>query len=552
MQRAMGGGGGVSPMTSRLVGTLGAIATTGINTAIQLDRIGIKEDYVGFDMASSVLNGNATAAIRQKNAIEEQKNTTLWTGGGAIAGLLAGAAAGSLVGGVGAVPGAVVGLVLGTLGGVAGGVSGNAIAHMANRSMMIEDERTRVADIWKQEESRIMQFNDLAMLYRGRSSTPNDIGSIRQTLVDSSGERPFTKPSDENNEFESMVNVGSMIGSIANTNQVTGGDRNIWTRSDRQLDIYDLGYTAPEFAQQAARRIKQRGFVRDDSLENALEADALERVFSMNSGSLGQLSAYDRFGKNNANQDFINLVYTLDRLGTTGMRNGQWARSDEFAGYMTQLQQGQRSTFLTVDNERAARQIATGQAIFGDKFGAEAMQGIQAVNQQVQKPGGGFQQTLLYDVIQELFPETRGDLGKIMEYQYSDKKGVQNEIQQAFAKRIKSIYGGVDTTSGLLAMMDVYGIDNPNVLKPIARQLINGGLEAQKLDKRHKASDEASVLNNGYTPEITQRVNAIADQQMKSLLGYQEEITTVVKNILDKVETSIAEKLQEAVDNLKQ
>jgi len=46
-------------------------------------------------------------------------------------------------------------------------------------------------------------------------------------------------------------------------------------------------------------------------------------------------------------------------------------------------------------------------------------------------------------------------------------------------------------------------------------------------------------------------VNAAADQQMKSLLGYQEQISTVVQNILDKIETSIAEKLQEAVDNLK-
>ena len=110
----------------------------------------------------------------------------------------------------------------------------------------------------------------------------------------------------------------------------------------------------------------------------------------MNSGALGQLSAYDRFGKNNANQDFANLAITLDALGTTGMRNGQWARSDEFAGYMTQLQQGQRSTFLTVDNARAGRQIATGQAIFGDRFGSVAMQGIQQVNNTIQNPKGCF------------------------------------------------------------------------------------------------------------------------------------------------------------------
>lgn len=235
------------------------------------------------------------------------------------------------------------------------------------------------------------------------------------------------------------------------------------------------------------------------------------------------------------------------------MKAGSWARSDEFAGYITQLQQGQRSTFLTVDNERAARQIATGQKIFkinrSDRLGAEAMQGIQAVNNQVQNPGGGFQQTLLYDVIQELFPNTRGRIDLIEQAQYDPSK--QDQIQQAMAKRIQSIYGGVDTTAGYLAMQSVYGIQNPNVLKPIARQLTGGGLEAQQLDTKHKAGDEAAILNNGYTPEISQRMNAMADQQMKSLLHYQDTITTVVQNILDKLETSIAEKLQEAVDNLK-
>lgn len=542
MQRAMSGG--PSPTASRLVGTAAGIITTGANMAMQLDRIGIKEDYVGFDMASSVLNGNATAAIRQQNAIDEQTNSAWGMGLGAIGGMAAGAAAGSAIGGVGAIPGAVVGLILGAIGTGIGAAAGAGVAHLANRSMLVEDERTKVADLWKQEESRLMGFNDLVMLTRGRFTNPNDIAGIRNTYAERSGERDWKEPEEESTGISDGTAAGGVISDIVS------GHHDVWRRSASQLDLYDLGYTAPEFAQQVSRRIKQRGFVGRYAEEDALTSDALERVFSMNSGALGQLSKYDRFGKNDANQDFTNLVFTLDRLGTTGMRNGQWARSDEFAGYMTQLQGSQRSTFLTVDNERAGRQIATGQRIFGDKFGAEAMQGIQAVNNQVQNPGGGFQQTLLYDVIQELYPDTRGRIDKIIQAQYDPKK--QNQIQQEFAKRVQSIYGGVDTTSGFLAMQDVYGIENPNILMPIARQLTKkGGLEAQQLDKSHKASDEAAVLNNGYTPEISQRMNAMADQQMKSLLHYQETITGVVQNILDKLETSIAEKLDEAVDNLK-
>ena len=705
MQRAMSGGN--SLIASKFVGSATSMLAIAGNAAVQLDRNAIQRNFVGFDMASSVLNGNAFAAIRQKNTLDEQRNQIGWTAGGALAGAALGAGVGMGFLGVGAVPGAIIGGIAGLL----GGVGGNAIAHYQNRGMFIEDERTRVADLWRQEEQRMMQFNDLAMLNRRFSSNSSNIAEVRRQFIESSGERPFIKPDTKSetgnnsggilstigngidfitnkvkdllglqnsyvpsseikkriskyegaamymetidplsgkrvaknasfdteakgftnalpkhirdkvlsnrelsdNFFSYSYNVGSgnfrkrvvpalekyyrgegTVDEITSSMQASGDKKlrglsarrkeeregvrhalsgehssnnrmssssnrvganepsydDIWRRSDNHLDLYDLGYTSPEFAQQAARRIKQRGFVDRDSIENALYGDALERVFSMSSGVLGELSKYDRFGKNNANQDFTNLAYTLDRLETTGMRNGAWARSDEFAGYMTQLQQGQRSTFLTVDNARAGRQIATGQKIFGDKFGAEAMQGIQAVNNQVQNPGGGFQQTLLYDVIQELFPDTRGRIDLIEQAQYDPSK--QNKIQQAMAKRVESIYGGVDTAAGYLAMQSVYGIQNPNVLKPIAKQLTEGGLESEKLDTKHNAKSEAQVLNNGYTPETTQKINAMADQQMKSLLYYQEEIAEVVRNILDKIETSVSEKLQEAVDNLKQ
>lgn len=696
MQRGMSAS---NPNLQRWLGVAGTIATTAISTGVQLDRIGIQQGYIGLDMASSVLNGNAFAAIRQENALKEQRNSAIYNGIGMAGGALVGAAIGSAFGGVGAIPGYVIG---GLLGGLAGTGVGTLGSHLANRSMFVEDERTRVADLWRQEEGRITAFNDLVMLTRGRFTNPKDISGIRRLMVESSGERPFTPPAPQEEDFVSSVtnsvisyvknaitptlsgwqpsdsvkrditfregaamykstydpNLRKMVGKNKSFEEVaegfvgvlpddirekvlsnreladnlysyaynvgTGnfrkrvvpalqryyegkgsvdeitssmwaeGDKDpnlgglrkrrakeragvrralrgetsggssvsadydespallnqIWRKSDDYLDIYDLGYTAPEFAQQAARRIKQRGFISDDALENAFYGDALERVFSLNSGTLGQLSIYDRFGRNNANQDFVNLAYTLDRLGTTGMRQGAWARSDEFAGYMTQLQQGQRSTFLTVDNARVGRQIATGQDIFGNKFGAEALQGIQQVNNTIQNPKGGFAQTLLYDVIQELFPNTRGRIDLIEQAQYDPTK--QNEIQQEYQRRIQSIYGGVDTTAGYLAAQEIWGIQNPNVMMPIVEQLgRKGGLEAQRLDRSHKVSDEVAILNNGYTPEVTQKTNAMADQQMKSLLHYQETITEVVQNILDKIETSVANKLQEAVDNLK-
>ena len=527
MQRAMNPG--ASQAMMRWLGVAGTVGATAINTGVQLDRNAIQQDYVGLSMASSILNGNATAAIRQQNALKEQRNTALYSGIGTAGGALIGAGIGSMFGGVGAVPGWAIGALIGTLAGTGVGTLGS---HLANRSLFIEDERTQAADLWKQEEQRMMGFNDLVMLTRGGKE---DIESVRNYYINSSGEKSMAP---------------------------------IWGRSAINLDLYDLGYTAPEFAQQVSRRIKQRGFA-NNADENALYADALERVFSMSNGALGQLSAYDRFSsntwfvqsangkirplRNNANRDFTNLAYTLAELGTTGMEEGSWARSDEFAGYMSQLQQQQRSTFLTVDNQRAARQVATGQKIFGDKFGAEAVQGIQQVNSRIQNPGGGFAKTLLYDVIQEVVPETRGRIDLIQQVQYGYlHPEKQNEIQQEYQKRINQIYGGVNTAGGYLANKEIWGIENPNVMMPIVNQLSRkGGLEAQRLNTEHSVKETTSVLTNGYTPKMTQRINAAADEQMKSLLGYQDKMTKIVNNILKRLEDDISKKLDEAVSNLK-
>lgn len=505
---------------SRLTGTLSGMISTGMTTAIQYDRNMIyQENGLGFDMASSILNGNATAAVRQRNAAKEQMNTAVMTGGGALAGLAAGALAGTVIPGIGNVAGAIIGLVAGALGGAAG----YGGAHLMNRNMYIEDERTKAVDLWRNEEQRMMQYNSLSMMMRPFAGGAG-IDAIRETL---------------------------MRQSAATTPGMVGGS---FVRGDDHLDLYDLGYTAPEFANQVTQRSKARGFSRGwQDFESTLRADALERVYNMNTGSLNALSQYDRFGKNNATQDFANLAETLSSMNTLGMsdKNGGYMRSDEFLGYMTQLGQSQRSTFLTVDNARSARQIATGQAMFGTKFGAEAMQGIQAVNNQVQNPGGGYAKTLLYDVIQELYPDTRGDIKKIREAQYDPAK--QNKIQQAFAKRVQEMYGGVDTTSGFLAFEEIYGISNPNVLNPIIKQMTQGGgLEARGL-KKGNVNAKTDILNNeGYTPRVTQKMNNMADQQSAQLLNseYQESMTRITDSILKTLQQDIAGILQKAVDKL--
>lgn len=524
--------GAPDPRMMRLAG--GAVTAVGLlgNAAFQSAQISDRMQWgLGLEQASSILNGNAFQAIRQRNAYESQQASTWWGAGAGAAGAVAGAAIGSMFGGVGAVPGYIIG---GLIGALAGGVGGQAGAYYlgGNRERLREDYRTQAAELWRAEEQRISQFNDLAMLTRGNNGY---VGGVRNWYINQSQDplmRAVVGDYGFGNETAPAVNAAGAFNPY-----------------NQGLDLYDLGYTSPEFAQQAARRIKQRGMVRGDSIENALYADALERIFSLSSGALGTLSQYDRFGKNNANQDFADLAGTLDRLGTTGMRQGAWARSDEFLGYMTQLSQSQRSTFLTVDNARSARQVATGQAMFGDKFGAEAMRGIEAVNNQVQNPGGGYAKTMLYDVIQELYPDTRGDIRKIREAQYDPSK--QNAIQKAFAQRVQEMYGGADTTSGFLAFEEIYGINNPNVLNPIVKQMTKGGgLEATKLSKANQEELVKPISQGDYTPQVTKELHKAADAQMAELLNYERDLVQISQDLLKIIRQDIKETLKEAVNKL--
>lgn len=552
MQRAMSGS-VLSPFALRGITTGAGMAMMGLNgTFNYLHQSDDMAWNLGIEQASSVLNGNAFNAIRQRNQREIAMNDAIGsTVGGVVGtglGLWGGAALGGKIGTVGGGWGAIIGAIVGAIGGALGSTIGKEVTYYGwNRPKLRENAQVQAADLWRQEEQRIMQLNDLAMLTRGNN---NGVQWTRNWYINQAQD-PLMK---------GLMSVGSPDGRARFGNEMkpTVDAYDVFNPYNPKLDLYDLGYTSPEFAQKAAQRIKQRGFVDLDSVNNALYADALERVFSMNSGALGQLSAYDRFTrydsrerkrvKNNANQDFADLAVTLDALGTTGMRNGAWARSDEFAGYMTQLQGSQRSTFLTVDNERAGRQIATGQRIFGDKFGAEAMQGIEAVNRQVQNPGGGFQQTLLYDVIQELFPETRGRIDLIEQAQYDPDK--QNRIQTALAKRVESIYGGVDTTAGYLAMQSVYGIQNPNILLPIAKQMTNGGLEAQKLKKADQEELVKPITEGGYTPEVTKHLNIAADNQMAILLNQMENMVAISRDLLRVLKEDTNKTLDEAVKKI--
>lgn len=520
ISRAMNGGSSLSPTAMRMIGLTGTLAGIAGNYLVRSTMLEDQERWgLTMSQAGSVLNGNAYNAIRQRNAIEEQKSNLAWGSGASASLAVVGGVLGSVLPGIGTAVGTAIGAAVGGIAGMAG-----SYFFGGGREREKENKRADAADLWRQAEDKIMQYNSIALLHR--SLGKGTIEGLRSNLIGFAG---VDSPSP-------------------------------YSMSDSHLDLYDLGYTAPEFSQQVVNRVRQRGFSLGDADFNySLKQDAIERYFNMSSGSLGGISKYDRYAGNYSTQDFANLAMSLSALGTLGMsKRGGFVRGDEFAGYMSQLQGYQNSTFLNVNNSRIARQILTGQSLFGNRFGSEVMQGIQAINSQVQNPKGGIEQTLLYEVIQELFPETRGRIDLIESYQYNNGKdprtgkNIQDEIQQRLARRIQDLYGGVDTAQGYLAFKSIYGINNPNVLKPLARKMVGGGLEGKGLETAD-VNDIANVFaSENYTPRATQGLRHAQDNQMMQLLGYQQEFVKIAAKLLQTVQNDISTKINEVINELRQ
>lgn len=468
---------------------------------------------------NSAANGDAFGAMQQ-DLERRRMNAGAWGGG-----------IGTVVGGVvGGVLAALGSWGIGTAGGagagaVAGGALGTGVGNLIfNWSNAAEEREIKLGQMWQQQEQRLQQFNELALVTRGR--TGNDLATERQNWL----------------------------------NLLRGG--NIGPTTSGAVNFNDLGYTGAQFSNIMAQRAKQRGFYGDNDLytingegrytavglaEYTANQIALERAYNMSEGSLSQYSIYDRYNsagghKNDANQDMANLVASLSARGVKGMSGGQTLRANEFLNYQTQLMEMQKGWMDAPNANYATRLLLAAQNAFGNNFDSRAITEIGQVENTVTHPKEDYSKALLYDVIQDVIPQTKGNLLAIRQAQYSDDPNVRMRIQQAMAKRIQEVYGGIDTTSGYLAASHYYGIEDPERLRKIIGQYERGLPQVTE----GNVEQTAATLKN-YTPEVS-----------KQMLSYQDETTHKISESLDGLQDigsrllrSFEEKLNELINEIR-
>lgn len=444
------------------------IAAAGIGVGMQAFDAYWRNRSAQISEISNAANGNIFAAMMQDYERRRNNTTAIGSTIGAIGGGIVGGVYG---GGLGAAGGAAV-----------GGAAGNAlfgwIFDVANAKQRVQIEASQM---WAEQQQRLQRYTQLAMMIRGSRT---DVDNLRGELLN----------------YLPMVNG-------------VGG-----------INIYDLGYTSDQASQMMARNIQSRGFLAGNPEAWALNVDALEKAYNMSPGSLAQMTSYDRYG-NDMTQSFANLVSSLGQRGTLGMSRGQVLRANEFASYQQQIMEMQKG-WMNPNAEFANRYLLAAQNAFGNNLDSRAINEIGQFNNAITNPQEGYSKVLTYDVIQELFPQTRGNLLAIRQMQYSNDPNVRARIQQAMIQRLTQVYGGVNTTSGHLALSQYTGIQDPDRLRGWVNQLQNGLPTATQANL-----GEQTAAVKEYTPQLTKDILSVQDstvQEISSKLGSLDNITSQI------------------------
>lgn len=503
-----------------------SLINSGLRTATSLRQMQLNNQATDYGLIDQTAGGNVFGAVQadaQRNMTNRATEyTTIGTGIGAVIGGAL-AAIGSL--GIGTAAGAGIGAA-------AGGMVGGGIASLVNAFSDDAElvNQAKLAQVLQSNEGRISQYNALAMMTRGGGS----VKDARDRLMALSYRGAVFSNPDADGATGTSVD--------ANVNTIQAGAQGVFGPNS-DLSLYDLGYTAPQFAQIAAQRIAARGFGATNSdvaIRRAFNADALEKVFSMGNGSLNQLASWDRYSGSDYTQVFANIAATMDRLGARGFSHGDYGRAGEFLGYYGQLMQNQISQGNLIPNDTfALRNLAALQNSFGNSLNSNIISDYNKMYGTVQRPGGGMNRVMLYDVIQRMFPEARGNLAAIRRLQYSQNSNTRQAIMRAYLKRIQDTYGSLNTTQGMLAFQSAFGIENPFEMGKLTQAVNYRGGTAEG-----NVNEYVNQVK-GYASPITQATNKIADATMAQTAAYQDKMTgmidTMIATFAAKLDTIIRE-----------
>lgn len=305
-------------------------------------------------------------------------------------------------------------------------------------------------------------------------------------------------------------------------------------------DIYEMGLSVPDFAASAEKRISQRGMAQN-GISEAYFQEVLERVFSLDRGSLGAAGKYDRYGVY-ATDAIADLVSRLERISGSGVTQGNYARVQEYLG----MQQDLMGNYMRFADKPSAlianRDLAAFASLNNYTVDTRTPGDIKAVQNQLINPQNDRMKAILYSVVEETMPEYKGQnvRGRVdLIDQILNDPTYQGVIEKALMERLTSMYGGFDTPMGyMMIKSQLQGIESPGRRRSIWEG-ITGGEAGRILSTAETASGQTQFRAKiDYSKEIKDYISDINSGMSELSDGIFNSVSFLNK-IYEKIKTGI-------------
>lgn len=305
-------------------------------------------------------------------------------------------------------------------------------------------------------------------------------------------------------------------------------------------DIYEMGLSVPDFAASAEKRISQRGMAQN-GISEAYFQEVLERVFSLDRGSLGAAGKYDRYGVY-ATDAIADLVSRLERISGSGVTQGNYARVQEYLG----MQQDLMGNYMRFADKPSAlianRDLAAFASLNNYTVDTRTPGEIKAVQNQLINPQNDRMKAILYSVVEETMSEYKGQnvRGRVdLIDQILNDPTYQGVIEKALMERLTSMYGGFDTPMGyMMIKSQLQGIESPGRRRSIWEG-ITGGEAGRILSTAETASGQTQFgAKMNYSKEIKDYISDINSGMSELSDGIFNSVSYLNK-IYERIKTGI-------------
>lgn len=312
-------------------------------------------------------------------------------------------------------------------------------------------------------------------------------------------------------------------------------------KSDRLVDIYDLGMSTPDFAQSAARRIRQRGMA-NEGVSEAYYQEALERVFSLDAGSLGQAGKYDRYGIN-ATDAISNLVERLSRISNSGVSQGNYARVQEYFNLQQALMQQHLKFDSTPNIGLVNKEIEAIASMKGYTVNENTANDLQTARNAITNPQNDRLKAILYSTIEEEIPEYIDENGRnfgstagrfdLMKRAINNPN-YQGKILQAYFRKIQNMYGSTYDRMGYDAFSYILPTMTDTNRDAVVENIIAGKLTNEQIVNQIKlgGGDGGKVLfaqeAKGYTSDVSQLATQMSDSVYTAIENLGNELSSAI------------------------